>query len=502
MALSELGGAFIKLGQMLSTRGDLIGPEYRQELSKLQDDAPHLDAATIRRTIETELDAPISQFFAEFTDHPVAAASIGQAHQARLLDGTSIILKVRRPGIIELVNSDLEILRRLAARIAHRSSWARQINVVGFVEEFSDMLRSELDYVQEGHSIERFAVIAQRSQTRTRVPRVFWETTTTRVLTLERMVGVKADDIASLDSENIDTADVAKRLMALNLQSVFEDGFFHADPHPGNLFIEPDGGIALIDFGEVGEISPQMRDRLALLFAAITSRNSDRLLDAILDLTTTNAAIDRQALAHDFERLISHYYGANLESLSISDLLNDLTTALRRSHLQIPTNLALLFKSWSMLEALVRTLDPAASPASYFEPFLRSFMEREYGPIGIAKRSKEAVFDTLLLAEHLPRQIHRVLTDLERGHLTVQTQVADLSSFKQEMRRFENRIVIAAITGSFIVALAVLMVVYHPSGWERWAGPAFLFGFIVAALGGLVLAWSIVSGKRYTGGQE
>ena len=248
MALEEMGTTFIKLGQILSTRADLLPPEYLVELTKLQDAAAPVASDEIVQALVTELGQPLENAFATFDTKPLAAASIGQAHAATLPDGTEVVVKIRRPGVMEQVAEDLEILRHLAATATRHWDFATRYDLIGLAQEFAETLRSELDYIREGQSAERFAENFANDP-RIHIPRVFWATTTPRVLTLERIRGTKINDLAGLDEQGINRRALAEYATNAILKMVCEDGFFHADPHPGNFFIEADGRIGLIDFG-------------------------------------------------------------------------------------------------------------------------------------------------------------------------------------------------------------------------------------------------------------
>ena len=261
-ALEELGTTFIKLGQILSTRADLLPPEYLAELSKLQDAAPSVPFEALRKVLIAELGQPIENAFLHLEPEPVAAASIGQAHAGTLLDGTEVIVKIRRPGVVEQVHEDLEILKELATTASRHWEFADRYDLVGIVDEFSETLLAELDYIREGHNAERFAANFA-GESRIHIPRVYWETTTSRVLTLERIRGTKINDLVSLDKQGIDRSDLAEFATDVVMRMVCEDGFFHADPHPGNFFIEPDGSIGLIDFGMVGILEERTQEHLA-----------------------------------------------------------------------------------------------------------------------------------------------------------------------------------------------------------------------------------------------
>ena len=263
IALEELGPTFIKLGQLLSTRTDIIPAEYLRELAKLQDAAPAVPLATIRALIEQELGAPPDDVFASFDSTPLACASIGQAHLATMHDGGQVVVKVRRPDINAIIETDLGILQSLANRASRRWAAAANYNLPGLVSEFAVSLRRELDYQTEGRNAERFASNFAESPD-VHVPRVYWATTTSRVLTLERIVGIKVDDLDGLVRARVDRRALATKAAGVAVSMVFEHGFFHADPHPGNLFIEPDGRIGLIDFGMVGELDDGLRHQLAV----------------------------------------------------------------------------------------------------------------------------------------------------------------------------------------------------------------------------------------------
>ncbi len=495
LVLEDLGATFIKLGQILSSRADLVGPEFQQELAKLQDGAPPVPFADIEAVVVAELGQPIDDLFATFEHTPLAAASIGQAHVAHLHDGTEVVVKVRRPGVVEQVNEDLEILMNLAVRANRHPAWAEQFDFVGLAREFGDALRDELNYVHEAQSAARFAhMFAANAEVH--IPRIFTDHSTSRVLTLERFRGLKANDLVGLDAARIDRKALAERLVGVNLTMVFEDGFFHADPHPGNFFIEADGSIGLIDFGMVGTVTPTLRQQLGALFSAVEVKNSGRLVDALLDICTTRGSIDRRALEPDIERIMEEFYRQELGKLGVSKLLLDVMATVRSYHLRLPSSLALLFKTWIMMEGIIAQLDPTANMASFFTPYIQKLMAAQYSPAALAARMKDFSSDLATLSTGLPRRLNRVLDDLERGNLTI---VARPSGYEPILERFEvlaNRSTFATIAAAFIIGLAVLTVVYHPKGWRRWVGFAFVFGVAVAALLGFVLAWAITTRKK------
>lgn len=495
MALEELGATFIKLGQILSTRADLLPPEYQAELAKLQDAAPPVPWVVIEETLGMELGRPLGACFAMFHPTPLAAASIGQAHAATLLDGTEVVVKVRRPGVVEQVEEDLAILRNLAAAASRRWEFADHYDLVGLAQEFAQTLRAELDYIREGHSAERFAANFAGDPA-VHVPRIFWETTTARVLTLERIRGMKVDDMAALDAAGIDRTALAERAARIVLKMVFEDGFFHADPHPGNFFIEPDGRIGVIDFGMVGTLDARTQEQLTRVVLAVMSADTDQLVDAMLDLGVARGRIDRATLRRDLEQLLAHYTGQALGEIAIGPLLERTLAVVRRHHLQLPPNLALLLKTVIMNEGMGARLDPGFRLATVLAPYAERLIFQQLAPSHLARRLSQASIDVARLGVELPQQLRRILGDLERGGLAVSVRPED---FEPLMRRFEqlaNRIVLGILAAAFIAGLAVLLAIYHPPGIEQWAGVLFAIGFVAASVLGVYLAWSILRSGR------
>jgi len=367
LAIEELGTTFVKLGQILSTRGDLLPAEYQAELARLQDAAPPVPAAAILEAVAAELGCDPGAVFASFELQPLAAASIGQAHAATLLDGSEVVVKVRRPGVVSQVEEDLAILARLAARAARRSQVARRYDLPGLAAQFAATLRAELDYVQEGHNAERFAANFAGDPA-VHVPKVYWSATTSQVLTLERLRGVKVSDARTLDATGLDRATLARSAASISLRMVFEHGFFHADPHPGNFFIEPDGTIGLVDFGMVGAVDEPTRQRLSALLVGFATGDGDAMVDGVLALGAASEAVDRTRLRGDLLRLAAEQLDRPLGDVSLGSLLGDVLTLVRHHHLVLPPDLALLVKSIAMCEGVGAQIDPAFRLASVLMP--------------------------------------------------------------------------------------------------------------------------------------
>lgn len=374
LAVEELGVASIKIGQILSTRGDLLAPAYQVEFAKLQDAAPPEPGAAIRSVLVAELGRPVEAIFAAFDPDPVAAASIGQAHAALLPDGAEVIVKVRRPGVVDRVELDLELLDRTVRVINRGSRAARRYDLAGLTSEFAATLRSELDYQREADNAEQFAVNFADDAT-VHIPRVYRDLTTSRVLTLERLRGLKVDDLDGLDTAGIDRVLLAQHATTATLKMIFEHGLFHADPHPGNFFIEPDGRIGIIDFGMVGTVDSTTRAALSAVLVALVSRDTGPLVDAFLELGATTTPPDRGLLTRDFGQLMAGDLSRPLSQIALGPLLRDVLTIVRHHRLRLPPNLALLAKTFAMCEGIAAQLDPAFQMTVAITPYLPRLLE-------------------------------------------------------------------------------------------------------------------------------
>jgi ubiquinone biosynthesis protein len=495
LALEQLGPTFIKLGQILSTRSDLLGPEYQVELAKLQDAVPPVPGALIRELITRELGQDPGTAFASFDIVPLAAASIGQVHAATLRDGTEVVVKVRRPGVVEQVETDLEILQNLAAHASRRWQAAGDYDIVGLVDEFSQTLRAELDYLREGRNAERFAAnFAQDDEVH--IPRVFWETTTSRVLTLERIRGIKIDDTQALDEAGIDRRALAELATRVTAQMVFEDGFFHADPHPGNFFVEPAGQLGIIDFGMVGEVDEHLRDQLGALLVALTRTDSDRITDAVLALAAARGPVDRATLRAELTALVARNEGRTVSEIRIGAVVEDALVIVRHHHLQLPRELALLLKMVVMNEGMAARLDPDFRLGEVLGPYARRLVASQLSPAALARRLGQAGVDVAQLGAELPEHLRRLLAVLEGSGVDVHLRADEIDPLVARAERLGNRLVAGVIAAAFVQGLAELMAV-DPPRWRSWQRPMFTLGLgAVATLGGYV-AWTARRGGAH-----
>ncbi|MHB1159935.1 MAG: ABC1 kinase family protein [Chloroflexota bacterium] len=483
LALEELGVTWIKLGQILSTRSDLLPPDYIAELSRLQDAVPAEPMGVIEAQIVRELGRSTPDLFARFDPEPVGSASIGQVHAAWLKSGEEVVVKVQRPGVEALVEEDLAILRDLARLAAGRTVWGRTYDFPALVDEFATTLRGELDYVLEGQNADRFRRDF-RGDPRLRVPAIYWDYTTRRVLTMERLEGIKISDLSALEQAGIDRKVLARRAARMVLKMILEEGFFHADPHPGNFVVMEGEVIGLLDYGMVGRLDEATRDGLLYLLLAVSNQDLDKVVDQLVVLGVTGTGVQLDHLRHDLGHLLSLYWGLPLREISISHILEEAMNVVRRHRLRMPTSLVLLTKTMAMNEGLARTLDPEFSAAEVLRPYVLQLALERYLPQNWGKRLLPTLLDLGQMAVTLPRRTERLLTRMERGNLSINMHVQDTEHVLDVLNGMVNRLILGMVASGFAVAIALLLQSYYTVGLRGLLGWLLGIGMaIVAALG-------------------
>ena len=495
-ALQDLGPTFVKLGQVMATRVDLLTPEWTTELGKLQNAVPALPFAQVRPQLVEDLGADPEAVFERLEETPLAAASLAQTHRAWLADGSAVVLKVRRPGIRDTVEADLRLMARLAEIVEERAPDLRRYHPAEVVQQFSASLRRELDFAAEGRNAERIAAnFAGHDEVV--VPRVYWEWTSERLNVQECLQGIAGTDLAAVDAAGLDRAQLAATGAGIVLKMVLEDGFFHADPHPGNIFYLPDGRIGVIDFGMVGRVSEQRRFQIVQLLHGLVERESAPVADVLMEWGEGGGEVDEARLQADVGAFVDQYRGVPLKDLHMGLMLTDVTTILRDNGLSLPPDLALMIKAFLTLEGMGRQLDPDFDMAGAARPFLQRVVLQRYSPRTLLKRGRRTALDAMELVGDLPRELRRLLRTARRGRLHLQVEVTSLKAFGEQVDRAANRLTMGVITAALVVGSSIVMNSAGGGVSSRWLLALGVLGFVGAGLIGLWILLSIWrSGRR------
>jgi ubiquinone biosynthesis protein len=492
-ALEELGPTFVKMGQILAGRADLLGPAWIAELAQLHSHVPPVPWAALCTQLTQDLGGAPDTVFARFDPEPLAAASIAQVHRARLMDGTEVVVKVRRPGIGAVIEADLRLMERLAAMAANEWPELVPYQPVALVQQFGRSLKRELDLAAEGRNAERiaanFAAVPE-----VQIPKIHWAWTHERVNVQDFIGGLPGPDFAGIEAAGLDRRVLAQRGAQAVLKMIVQDGFFHADPHPGNVFYLPGNRIGFIDFGMVGRLSPQRRDELLRLLLGLVQRDAGDVADVLLEWTDSGSAasqrVDESALRDDIEAFVDQYHGTEIARINLAAMLGDVTVLLREHQLVLPPDLALLIKAFITLEGLGRSLDPAFHMASEALPLLKQALRDRYQPKVLAERGWRDVKRAAGLLAGLPHDLSRLLRAARHGRLQVHIDVQRLQQVGDQLDRAVSRLTVGLVVAALIVGSSIVMTV--GGGPQLFGLPAFgLMGFVGAGLGALWLVSAI-----------
>ncbi len=494
--LQDLGPTFVKLGQVLATRVDLLPPAWIDELGKLQNAVPALRWDAVLPQLREDLGAEPEAVFARVEHEPLAAASLAQAHRAWLADGSAVVLKIRRPGIRDTVEADLRLLKHLAVIVEKNLPELRRYHPQRIVQQFSASLRRELDFAAECRNAERIAHnFAGRDDIV--IPRVYWQWTCERLNVQECLEGVPGRDLAAVDAMGLDRVQLARTGAGLVLKMVLEDGFFHADPHPGNIFYMPDGAIGVIDFGMVGRVTEQRRFQIVRLLHGLVVHDSAAVAEVLADWTEENNDIDEVRLQESADVFVDQYRGVPLKDLRMGAMLGDVTAMLREHGLSLPADLALMIKAFLTLEGMGRQLDPDFDMASEARPYLERAMLERFAPDVLVRRGRRTLSGLVDLLRDMPRDVHRLLQSARRGKLQMHIEVDTLRAFGEQVDRAANRLTMGIITASLVIGSSIVMNSVGGGVSNRWLMALGVLGFVGAALCGVWILFSIWrSGRR------
>ena len=484
--LERLGPTFIKLGQLLSTRADLLPPAYLDSLARLQDSLEPFPFETVRATVEEELGVRLSRAFASFDETPLAAASLGQVHSATLRDGRPVVVKVQRPGIRRQVFDDLEVLESIAERVEAHTEQGRLFAVTDLLAQFRSSLLDELDYRKEAANLLRLGeIVADR--TLLVVPAPHDDFTTSRVLTMDRVPGRKVTDLSPLARLDVDGAPLARALFDAYLDQILVHGFFHADPHPGNVLLTPDGRLGLIDVGMVARVTPELRDRLLRLLLALGERRGEEVARIATDMSEPLPGCDQRRFTADVADLVERRAGNTLEQLDAGRLVLDLMRACGAAGLRPPPELSMVGKALLNLDMVARILDPQVAPVRVVQE--RAVELARTGMTPSLSGVLNAAMEAREFAENLPGRVNRAMDALASGRFELRVDAFDETAFLQGLHRMANRVAIGVVLAAMIVGAAILSRVQTTTRIAGYPAVAFVL-FLVAALGG---AWLVVT---------
>ncbi len=494
-ALEELGPTFVKLGQLVSTRPDLLPPRYVQELARLQDDAPPVPPERIRAMIESEPDSAAEEILAQIDPVPLATGSIGQAHAA-VYQGVDVIVKVRRPGVVEEVNRDLEILSELAKLLSTYWPAVEHLDLVGLADEFAQSLRDELDYLTEARNAQRMAENF-RGDPRVHIPEIFWEASTSRILTMERIHGTKINDYPTLEAAGLDRHLLAVDSTEAICRMIFEHGFFHADPHPGNLFVETGGRIGIIDFGMMGALTDEFRDHLVTLMLGVVQQNPRRAAAGLLGLTFQEQDVNKKDLERDVALMLRRYANKPLQEVRVGHLMGDLIRLLRRYRMHLPRESALFLRMLVTAESVGTGLDPDFDLVTVLTPYAQRFVLHRLSPEVLLKRLRDVLEDAVQMGVEAPEYLRRLIVVLERGGFDVHLRADEIEPLLRRGEKVGHQVVAGAVIAASINGMAHILA-SDPERWRRYHTPLIAGGATtVGTLAGyLVLSTNVPRVRR------
>jgi len=492
MALEELGPSFVKLGQLAGTRPDMIPQELCVELEKLQDTVPPFTPAQARQIVEAELGESLESLFDEFDERPVASASIAQVHRAALPSGEIVAVKVQRPGIRPTVKVDLEIMLDLARLMERHLHGLDAVNPVGVVQEFARTIRKELDFGIEAGHVERFARNFQGNDT-IYVPKVFRHLSTGKILTMEFIEGTKVSDLSVLSEKGFDLETIADRGADLILEQIFEHGFFHADPHPGNILILPENVICFLDYGMMGAISPRYKESLADMVIGIVRRDEKQITKAVLNLSSGNEPEAPEKLEADIADFIEQHFYRSLKDINMGELITQLVQLLVKHRLRIIPDFYLLTKALATAEGNGRKLSPDFDMVGNTEPFARKIMADRFSPRTLAAGLYRSGIDLGNLLRDLPGDISEIVAQIKRGRMHVEFEHRGLEPMLKTHDQISNRVVFAIVLAALIIGSSLIVLSGIP---PKWFGiPVFgIVGYLAAGAMGF---WLLVTILRH-----
>lgn len=494
LAIEELGPTFIKLGQLLSTRPDVIPCDYLEELKKLQDRVPAVETELILAQIHRELGRPVEELFSDFSPTPLATASIAQVHRGTLKTGEKVVFKIRRPDIERIIETDTDILMGLAYLVDKHLPGGEMYDPIGLVKEFRRTINRELDFSREGRTINRFSTSFAEDES-VRIPKVYWEFSGHSVLTLEYLAGIKISNVEELQKNGYDLKKIARSGATIFLKQVFEHGFFHADPHPGNLYILPDNVICIFDFGMVGRLDDDLKHQLTELLLSILRRDVDHIISQLIYSGELVDESNLKSFKRDLCEFIDDYYDLLLQDLKFGKMLIDFIEILTEYNIKFPANLMLLSRALIAMEGIGRQLDPSFNMVEHLRPFTEKIVKERYSPANISKELAKTVHSYQALSKSLPKDIKEFINRVNRNKFKIDLEHRGLERLITDLDKSTNRVSFSMVIAALIIGSSLIM--QTDKGPILFGFPVLgLFGYTVAGFLGFGLAIAILRSGR------
>lgn len=497
LLLEQLGPTYVKLGQIASTRPDLLPAEIIAELEKLQDDVPSFPFSEVCISLKEEFGTELEERFQQFDPEPLAAASIGQVHRAQLKTGQQVAVKIQRPGIAAMIETDLEILRELAVLAERRFSWAEMYQLTDIIDELAKSLLVELDYTIEARNAEKFLKNYQSNST-IYIPTVYWECSSQKVLTATYIEGIKISELEQLEQQGYNPSHIAEHFAKEIFQQIFIAGFFHGDPHPGNVLVLPGETIAFLDFGMVGRLNSEKKYHLASLVIGLMRQNSVELTHTIFRMGIVPDRVDRTQLYDDIELLRERYYGVPLSQISLGDAIKQIFATAQKHKIKMPADLALVGKTLLTMEGIVERLDPQLSILTIAEPFGKKLLRERLHPLTLGKMVWHTISDFRELMLNLPRHVQEMSAIIKNDRLRLEISIPDMEYGLKIIERISNRLSFGIILLAFSMIMASIIISSSLVGQVSplWNIPVLEIGFVIAMILFLWLLYAIIrSGK-------
>lgn len=496
LAFEELGPTFIKFGQILSTRPDIMSEEFIKEFLKLQDEVPPFPFQDVVKVIEQELKKPVKELFRKIDEKPVAAASIAQVHKAVTMDGEQVVIKVQRPDIAAVIDTDISILQYLAKLIIKYIPESSIYNPIGMVDEFGISIKKEMDFILEASHMERFKK-NHSDDPRIFIPSIFWNLTGKRVVTMETIAGIKIDNIKKLKENNIDTEKISHIVAEILFRQVFEFGFFHGDLHSGNIFVVGPEKIALVDFGIVGRISKEMQENLADILVGLMNEDYELLTKVYLRMGILPDDIDEASFKNEYQDMLFSYFGKPFKRTSVGELFLEYIRLASRYKIKIPKELMLLDKCMLELEGLGRLLHPDVNVLVESQQFASKIIANRFGPATVAKGAVDTVREYQTFINKFPYQMSQILKKMMSDKFTIDFVHKGLEDLMGEMDRSSNRLTFGLIVAALIIGSS--LIIAFGGGGPKLFGFPFLgvLGFVIAGFLGLWLAFLILKSGKF-----